>query len=366
MMWDASTPMTITNTRDMVRGYNHFYIQKSDGTWWGVGYNRSGELSVGTLGMGTDKSYPVQMKWDASTPMTELNVLDMRAGYNQGYVLRNDGIWYAVGLNTYGSLSNGTLGSGTDQSYPVRMLWAAGQPIYATDVDEMIIGYWSVYLLRRSDNTWYGVGDNTAGQLSIGTDIHQSYPVPMLWSAGTPITSTTTLIPTNCFSMFLIKPDGTYWGVGYNGQYQLSDGGFSARYYPVQTRGAASATMTTTNTVILTTGGPSSGIWYALKSDGFWYAQGANNYGQLSRGTTESTGATDRYPQQAMWGAGEPMTTATVKDIIASNYVQIQKPDGTWWAVGNNDSYRLLDGTTTHRSYPVPMKWGDGTPIITQ
>ena len=47
------------------------------------------------------------------------------------------------------------------------------------------------------------------------------------------------------------------------------------------------------------------------------------------------------------------------------NYAQIQRTDGTWWAVGTNGNAMLVDGTTTERWYPVPMIWADSTQITT-
>jgi hypothetical protein len=58
------------------------------------------------------------------------------------------------------------------------------------------------------------------------------------------------------------------------------------------------------------------------------------------------------------------MTTSNVLAIqILNEYMQIQKPDGSCWAVGSNANGRLVDGTTAAKSYPVPMLWANGDPI---
>jgi hypothetical protein len=58
------------------------------------------------------------------------------------------------------------------------------------------------------------------------------------------------------------------------------------------------------------------------------------------------------------------MTTSNVLAIrVLFLFTQIQKPDGSWWAVGNGANGRLVDGTTTNKSYPVPMIWANGDPI---
>jgi alpha-tubulin suppressor-like RCC1 family protein len=158
-----------------------------------------------------------------------------------------------------------------------------------------------------------------------------------------------------------VKPNGTYWAVGSNTYNGLSDGTITSRDYPVAMLWAASQPMTTSNVQQFI---GSYDHWFALKTDNTWYAQGLNSNGQLSRGTTEPTGAANRYPQPAEWANSTPMTTSNVlANQTQYQHTQIQKPDGSWWVVGNGASSQLVDGTTTDKSYPVPMLWANGDPI---
>ena len=354
MMWDEATPMTLRNVKDLRQSYTSAYILKPDGTWWAVGNNTSGQLSDGVT---VNEPFPVQMMWDPSTPMDETNVLDIKPGIYHVNILRSDGIWYAVGMNTYGQLS---IGNYTHQAYPVPMLWSAGVPILDADLDEFCAGNYNEFLLKKADHNWYGVGQNANGQLSIGVMGHQTYPIAMKWDAGTPITETDLIVASGDYATWFLKPGGTYWVVGGNTYNELSDGTITNRSYPVQPLWEAGVPMTTANVQQIVVGQQN---WFILKSDNNWYGQGMNNSGELARGAVD-TGAVGRYPQPAMWDDSNPMTKANVQRIWAHHIMtQFQKPDGSWWAVGNNGNALLIDGTLVNKSYPVPMLWATGTQI---
>jgi alpha-tubulin suppressor-like RCC1 family protein len=351
--------MTLNNVKDIKQSISTTYILKPDGSWWAVGSNDYGQLSVGTSGSGTRVAYPVPMMWDPVTPITTSNSKDFRPAYQSVYLLRDDGKWYGLGRNTCGQLSNGDT---TPRAYPVVMEWAAGQPIHQAELTQVVFSIDINYLLKKSNNPWYGVGSNDDGQLSIGATGNQSYPVAMSWdNTPTPITGDNTIKSSSNRWTVIVKPNGTYWAVGYNDRNSLSDGTITQRLYPVQMLWAAGQPMTTSNVQQFI---GSSVYWFALKTDNTWYAQGYNGVGQLSRGTTETFGLLNRYPQPALWANSTPMTTSNILAIqTLESYTQIQKPDGSWWAVGSNVNGRLVDGTTTSKSYPVPMLWANGDPI---
>jgi alpha-tubulin suppressor-like RCC1 family protein len=355
MMWDPVTPMTQRNVKDMKRGWAFSYIQKPDGTWWGVGYNSSGQLSNGGF---TNTFYPVPMMWDSSTAMDSTNVKDIKLGAHAAFFLRDDGGWYGVGVNSNGMLSDGTF---TNRAYPVAMEWSEGVPILQADIANFVAGLQNAYLLKRADNTWYGVGANNSGQLSIGATGNKSYPVQMKWDVSTAIGSTDVIVGGSDGVTYLRKASGTYWAVGLNNHNHLSDGTVTNRLYPVQMLWDVGEEMTTANVQQFVFG---SFVLYVLKSDDVWYAQGANTLGQLARGAIEATGAVDRYPQPAMWDDSNPVTKANTQEVrVITDFAQLQKPDGSWWAVGGNAKGTLVDGTLIDQYYPVPMLWADGTMI---
>ena len=354
MMWDAGTPMNQRNVKDIKQGGLHTLIQKSDGTWWSVGRNNEGQLSNGSF---TNLVYPQPMMWDATTPMDDTNVLDLQVGgYYSNYILRDDGKWYGVGNNGQGQLSDGTQ---VNHEYPVAMEWSAGVPILDADIAEFVGGEYNVFLLKRADNNWYGVGHNSYGQLAQGASGHKTHPVVMKWDASNNITGADKILGSAQVSVYLQKANGSYWAVGRNNNNQLSDGTLTNRTYPVAMKWDAITAMDATNVEDFGFGWLSV---YVLKTDGVWYAQGNNSYAELSRGDVDAA-ALDRYPQPMMWDASNQVTAVSVVGVrVNIESVQFEKPDGTWWAAGRNNQGQLVGGTTINpQGYPIAMLWDDGT-----
>jgi alpha-tubulin suppressor-like RCC1 family protein len=366
MMWDSTTPMTTANVRDMRVSNVNKYIQKTDGTWHAVGQGQYGALCNGASGAGSDKHYPVAMKWSAGVAMDSSNVKRLLASYQCAYLLRDDGIWYAVGYNIYGQLSNGTSGSpANNAAWPVAMKWGVSQDMTESSVVKMAMHLNGLNILR-DDDIWYAVGINALGQLSDGTTTPKSYPVKMLWSA-TPldeIDKDTEVLSGGSGSTYLVKDDGSWWAVGRNDYNGLSDGTTDHRSYPVAMKWSGTAGDTITDIPAYAVGYHSL---YLQNSGGDWYSLGYNAYGQLSQGTTEASGAAGRYPARMRYSAGEYVTAANTASVRGcSSYVQLQRSDGSWWAAGYNAATpRLVAGpsVTGDQFYPVPMKWADGTQI---
>jgi alpha-tubulin suppressor-like RCC1 family protein len=91
-------------------------------------------------------------------------------------------------------------------------------------------------------------------------------------------------------SIFVRKSDGTTWGWGYNGFYELTDGTTTARNYPVQTLGVTNAL------TISSAGHDENQAHVALTIDGNSrlriFTAGRNGYGVLGQGETGGTHAT--------------------------------------------------------------------------
>jgi alpha-tubulin suppressor-like RCC1 family protein len=125
-----------------------------------------------------------------------------------------------------------------------------------------------------------------------------------------------------------VRPDGTLWAWGGNGEGQLGDGTTTNRYEPRKIgNGFVSVAAGSQHTV-------------ALKPDGTLWAWGQNVYGQLGDETTTNQQAPRKI------GAGFASVAAGYQHTVAV------KTDGTLWAWGHNALGQLGDGTTTQQMSP--------------
>ena len=95
----------------IVGGYNHFVALKSNGTVWTWGYNTYGGLGLGDNTNRTEPSqakYNYELE-DGTIETAELtDIIDVVAGYYHTLVLKSDGTVWATGRNYYGQLGDGT------------------------------------------------------------------------------------------------------------------------------------------------------------------------------------------------------------------------------------------------------------------
>ena len=134
----------------------------------------------------------------------------------------------AMGQNTYGQLGDG---STTDRSSsPVQVVDSLGNPLSGV-VGSSTGPNYTVYL--KSDGTVWAVGMNSYGQLGDGTQTPRSNPEPVLDSSGNALSGVVGVSAGGEHTVFL-KADGTVWATGYNAFGQLGDGTTTDRLYPVQ------------------------------------------------------------------------------------------------------------------------------------
>src|ERR1035441_3123839 len=95
-----------------------------------------------------------------------------------------------------------------------------------------------------------------------------------------------------------------------------------------------------------------------LKSDGSLWAMGNNNFGQLGDGTTDNDNYNTNFPEQ--------IVASNVTAIAAGGYHSLfLKSDGSLWAMGNNESGQLGDGTTNNMNVPKQIVASNVTAIAT-
>jgi alpha-tubulin suppressor-like RCC1 family protein len=117
-------------------GYDTFF-KKRDGTLWGTGYNRYGQLGTGTTGEYSDGAIPIVY---ASTNTPVRDVRQVAVGGGHVLFLLEDGRVYASGLNSSGQLGIGSTAPSAQMKYVTD-----GVEFFAA---ETIILPWSSAMVR--------------------------------------------------------------------------------------------------------------------------------------------------------------------------------------------------------------------------
>jgi alpha-tubulin suppressor-like RCC1 family protein len=204
----------------------------------------------------------------------------------------------------------------------------------AADVTQAVAAGNYHTLLMRPNGTVWGFGYNGNGQLANGTTLSRSAPEPL--SRLTNIQQ----IAAGQYHTLALKADGALWASGWNGAGQIGDGTAGAsRLAPVQVIGLPS-------TVIAMAAGHAHSL--AVDSNGNVWAWGANGDGQLGNGTTTPSFA----PVQVPGLVNVIAVAAGDRHSIALTV------NGTLWAWGNNDLGQLGDGTLQSHSAPIQVALG--------
>jgi alpha-tubulin suppressor-like RCC1 family protein len=296
-----------TNWKQVDGGYLHTTAIKTDGTLWGCGYNRYGQLGDNT---GVNKSSPVQ------TIAGGTNWKQVSSGAYTAAGIKTDGTLWSWGNNSFGNLGDNTV---SHRSSPVQTI-AGG-----TNWKQVSSGYYHTAAIK-TDGTIWSWGNNRYGNLGDNTIVNKSSPVQTVaggtnWkqvSGGDTVTTA-------------IKTDGTLWNWGFNGNGQLGDNTIVHKSSPVQTIAGG----TNWKQVLHAS---------AIKTDGTLWKWGLNNYGQLGDNTiVDKSSPVQTIAGGTNWkqvGGGYFHTTAI-------------KTDGTLWTWGLNAYGNLGDNTIAHKSSPI-------------
>jgi alpha-tubulin suppressor-like RCC1 family protein len=139
-------------------GYTYTIVLMSDGTIYGTGMNTSGQLGNGT----TTNSYTLTLMNNNSGYIPK----SISCGNYHTIVMMTNGSIYGTGMNTSGQLGNGTTTNASSLTQ-MNISIIGKTPIAVT------CGY-SHTLVIMSDNTIYGTGSNSNGQLAIGNMIDKT------------------------------------------------------------------------------------------------------------------------------------------------------------------------------------------------
>jgi len=310
---------------------------RSDGTLWAWGLNTNGNLGLNDR---IHRSSPTQIGTDNSWTIVGGNG-----------AIRNDGSLWTWGTNLYGQLGINAPTSGFNRSSPVQV---------GTSSWIMIDSRWSSYGVSaiKSDGTLWAWGNNTNGQLGIGSNSNNiSSPVQVtsittLEQQNTYLTNTGsstyswTSISANGTSGAVttgaIRSDGALfmWGLGFWGG--LGDTTTVNKSSPVQI-GTSSWTQVSVG---------AEEFAYAVRIDGTLWTWGLNNIGQLGLNDTINRSS----PVQ--------IGTSSWTIVAAGQYcVSAIRSDGALFSWGNNNIGQLGLNDIIHRSSPVQVGTSSWTQV---
>ena len=263
------------NITAIAAGHEHILALRNDGTVWGIGRNRNGQLGDGSSIMtGVDMRYsPVQVQG-----LDHVNIVAIACGGFHSMALTECGHVYTWGRADRGQLGNGT--TTTAQALPVRANITNVRTITSTSGDTVAV--------IRNDGTVWTWGRNQYGQLGDGTTTNRLNPVQVQRTGGGLALQNAVAISGGETHMVAILADGSVetWGANWDGQ--LGNDGLFTTMVPQQVmkavRSGSGFPPPITSVVPLdgiTAIDTGNLFTLALHEDGYVYGWGRNNQGQL-------------------------------------------------------------------------------------
>lgn len=283
---------------DVAAGRHHSLALAEDGSLWGWGWNRFGQLGDGTT---TDV--------DAPTLLSNMTFKAMAAGDIHSLGVLVDGSLWGWGANGGGELAQ-LPGSVTRPT-----------SLGVDDIESVSAGV-AFSILLKSDGTLWGLGRNSAGQLGNQTPSSVSSPARV-----GPSGVTFERVSAGNEHVLALDREGTLWSWGKPTWGMLGRTGPNDEPLPVGT-GFKSASAGTS---------ASAGI----RVDGSLWTWGGGGLGHPGDGTS--------FRRQAPRRVGDGFTQVFAR--AETSYAL--KTDGTLWSFGANESGQLGDGTTRMRSVPT-------------
>lgn len=252
-------------------------------------------------------------------------VVSVSLGYEHALFLKSDRTLWVTGSDKEGQLGLNSE-SPKPWEYPVHK-----DPVEALVSDAVSVAAGGRHtLIIKSDGSLWGVGDNSYGQLGLGTDDE--------------IRAFTKIVPKNVIQVsadgdntLFVLSDGSLWGMGRNDEGQLGIGSKGQQLYPemIVSEGVRSVSLSFSHAAF-------------VKEDGSMWTMGRNEFGQLGDGTN-----TDRL-------APVKVIASEVSAVEAGGFSTFAiMEDGSAWGMGSNANGQLGDGSKQNRNLPTRIHFGN-------
>jgi len=329
--------------QQVIGGGYHTMALTENGNVYAWGMNQYCQLGVGDT---VDRLKPVLVA-TAGTPMAGKRIVSIGAGRFHSLAVDDQGVAYAWGDNSGGSLGDGSY---TNRCNPVAVAVAgtamAGKHI---DIIKSNSNSWTTIALDKTEGRAYTWGENSNGKLGIGSIGNVTSPRAVV-TAGTPMAGLGLEdVESETGATFFLSTTNRIFVAG--GNYAGQWGNPAA---PVQGAGSDTSVPVEVPTagtpiagkdIIQISGDGHHGV--ALDSDGIVYSWGWNLVGQIGVGTVDiyECGATFQScvrPLRAVVTAGTPMAGRKITSISTGDrWTYAVASDGTAYSWGHNSDKQL-------------------------
>jgi len=338
-----SSPVQLgtSNWSVIASNYNASYGITTDGKLYAWGDDTSYQLGDNTT---VSKSSPIQIG-------TSTSWSSVTASESHALAITTTGLLYGWGANSFSQVGSGNSFSLISTGLATRLdysLWQWGKASNGVFLDNTTtvsrsspvqIGTSSWIAISSSvnkdtifaikpDNTLWGWGLNTSGQLGDGTTVSRSSPVQIAGSWTKVSVKTTHVLATNI--------TGTLWAWGLNTSGQLGDTTTVSRSSPVQ--------ISSSSWIVISAGDSTSVV---IDANYRLFASGSNSLGQIGDNTTINRSS----PVQI--GTSSWIAVSTGGNS-GGHTLAIQLNNGLY-AWGRNDVGQLGLEDTINRSSPVQV-----------
>jgi alpha-tubulin suppressor-like RCC1 family protein len=359
--------VVLPESAGIAAGGSHSLVIASDGSLWAAGANASGQLGDGTktrrdrakkvaenvvaVGASSFRSAFLTSTgelWEMGSTSTRLasRVRSFSIGGQFTHFIDWDDTLWGLGNNSWGQLGDGTT---TSRDTPVRTL---------SDVRSVEAG-WAHALVLKRDGTLWAMGYNAYGQLGDGTHTDRATPVQIA-------TDVAAMAAGDYHSAF-VRSNGEAWTVGYNGYGQLGDGTYGERAVPAVACSGVARVWARSGTLFLMADGTLwgtgwTGLLYTTRPVQILQGAAGASLGGSHLLALDTLGRTLVRGDNGDGQLGEPIgdltrPCRTAYDVAAvsggDGHTLLIRGDGTLWSMGQTGSGARGPNVTDKRMLPV-------------